>query len=106
MVEVGLISEFMLALSNPTVSASVLITGMLVFSGLGSLVSERFLDRARSTMPMIFLAIGVLLIGYGFILDRVLDAIGSLPYALAAAVLLRADLRRRRSSWVSRCRPR
>src|SRR6202008_2061219 len=33
MVEVGMISEFMLALSNATVSASVLITGMLVFSG-------------------------------------------------------------------------
>ena len=32
MVEVGLISEFMLALSNATVSASVLITGMLVHS--------------------------------------------------------------------------
>ena len=37
MVEVGLISDFMLALTNATVSASVLITGMLVFSGLGSL---------------------------------------------------------------------
>ena len=47
MVEVGLIAHFILALTNATVSASVLITGMLVFSGLGSLVSERFLDRAR-----------------------------------------------------------
>jgi hypothetical protein len=34
-VEVGLIAKFVLALSNPTVSASVLITGMLVFSGPG-----------------------------------------------------------------------
>src|ERR1043166_5849733 len=42
MVEVGLISEFILALSNATVSASILITGMLVCSGLGSLMSERF----------------------------------------------------------------
>ena len=51
MVEVGLIAHFILALSNATVSASVLITGMLVFSGLGSLASERNLDRARSVMP-------------------------------------------------------
>ena len=58
MVEVGLISNFMLALSNATVSASVLITGMLVFSGLGSFVSERYLDRAKSIMPKVFLAIG------------------------------------------------
>src|SRR5262249_50774670 len=62
MVEVGLISDFMLALSNATVSASVLITGMLVFSGLGAFVSERFLDRARTVMPKIFIAIGVILI--------------------------------------------
>jgi hypothetical protein len=82
MVEVGLISDFMLALSNATVSASVLITGMLVFSGLGAYFSERFLDRARNVMPKIFVAIGVLLIGYGLFLDRVLDLIGTLPYAL------------------------
>ncbi len=82
MVEVGLISDFMLALSNATVSASVLITGMLVFSGLGAFASERYLDRVRNVMPKIFVAIGVLLIGYGLFLDRVLDLIGTLPYAL------------------------
>src|SRR5215510_7594737 len=82
MVEVGLISDFMLALSNATVSASVLITGMLVFSGLGAFMSERFLGRARSLMPKIFVAIGVLLIGYGLFLDRVLDLVGTLPYSL------------------------
>lgn len=82
MVEVGLIANFVLALSNATVSASVLITGMLVFSGLGSFVSERFQDSARRVMPLIFVAIGALLIGYGFWLDRVLDLIGAYPYAL------------------------
>ena len=82
MVEVGLISEFMLALSNATVSASVLITGMLVFSGLGAFLSERYLDRARSIMPRIFVAIGVILIGYGLFLDHALDRIGTLPYFL------------------------
>src|SRR5262245_3322065 len=82
MVEVGLISDFMLALSNATVSASVLITGMLVFSGLGAFVSERYLERARSVMPKVFIAIGALLIGYGLLLDRVLDLIGTLPYLL------------------------
>ena len=56
MVEVGLIGRFTLALANPTVSATVLIAGMLVFSGLGSLVSTRIIDRARTVMPVIFLA--------------------------------------------------
>jgi spermidine synthase len=80
MVEVGLIAHFMLALSNATVSASILIPSMLVFSGLGSLVSERYLDRTRRVLPKVFLAIGALLIGYGFLLDRPLDWIGTLPY--------------------------
>jgi hypothetical protein len=82
MVEVGLISDFVLALSNATVSASVLITGMLVFSGLGAFASERFLGRARRVMPPIFITISALLIGYGLLLDRVLDLIGTLPYVL------------------------
>ncbi len=87
-VEVGLISHFMLALSNATVSASVLITGMLVFSGLGSFVSERFLDRARTFMPKVFLAIGAILIAYGFLLDPVLDAVGTLPYVVRIVACL------------------
>ena len=82
MVEVGLISKFIEALSNATVSASVLITGMLVCSGAGSLVSERYFARARNLMPRIFVAIGALLIGYGLALDSVLDWIGTFPYAL------------------------
>ena len=81
MVEVGLIAHFVMALGNPTISASVLITGMLVFSGLGALVSERILPRARIVMPAIFLAIGALLLVAALFLDRALDAIGDLPYA-------------------------
>jgi spermidine synthase len=82
MVEVGLIAHFVMALGNPTVSASVLITGMLVFSGLGALLSERVLPRMRVIMPILFLAIGGMLIGYAFFLNNVLDAIGAFPYGV------------------------
>ena len=81
-VEVGLIAQFSQALSNATVSASVLITGMLVFSGIGSFVSERFTDRAHVTLPRIAAAIGGLLILYSLGLSPILNAIGGLPYAL------------------------
>ena len=87
-VEVGMISHFILALSNATVSASVLITGMLVFSGCGSFVSERFLDRARTVMPKIFLAIFLILTLYAFTIDYALDWIGTLPYALRIVLCL------------------
>jgi spermidine synthase len=87
-VEVGMISHFVLALSNPTVSASVLITGMLVFSGLGSFTSERFLDRARRVMPRIFTAIFVILAFYAFTIDYALDWIGTMPYLLRIVLCL------------------
>ena len=80
-VEVGLIADYTLALNNATVSASILITSMLVFSGLGSLTAERTLDRARAVLPLILCAVGAILIGYGFFLDRALVLIGTLPYA-------------------------
>ena len=80
LVEVGLIAHFVMALGNPTISASVLITGILVFSGLGALVSERILPRMRVVMPAIFLMIGGLLLLYALAIDHVLDDIGALPY--------------------------
>ncbi|SKA02032.1 Predicted spermidine synthase with an N-terminal membrane domain [Enhydrobacter aerosaccus] len=87
-VEVGMISHFVLALSNATVSASVLITGMLVFSGLGSFASERFFERARSFMPRVFLAIFAILALYAFAIDYALDWVGTLPYLLRIALCL------------------
>ncbi|MDP1752324.1 MAG: hypothetical protein Q8L22_22975 [Reyranella sp.] len=87
-VEVGMISHFILALSNATVSASVLITGMLVFSGCGSFFSERFLDRSRTFMPKVFLAIFLILTLYAFTIDYALDWIGTLPYALRIVLCL------------------
>ncbi|MBB6411698.1 hypothetical protein [Mesorhizobium sangaii] len=82
MVEVGLISRFTVALANPTVSASVLISSMLVFSGLGSLFAARIFDRARTLLPVVLLAICVLLLAYGVTLSPVLDWIGAYPYAV------------------------
>lgn len=81
-VEVGLIANFVLTLSNATVSASVLITGMLVFSGLGSFASDRIQARARVWLPLILAAIGAILITYGLFLDRILDAFGGQAYPL------------------------
>lgn len=80
MVEIALIAEFVLALTNPTISSSLLITVMLVFSGLGSLASERFLGRSRRVLPLVLAAIGGLLLFYAAALGILLDAIGGLAY--------------------------
>ena len=80
-IEVGLLAKFVLALSNSTISAAVVVTGMLVSSGLGALVSERAVRRARTPLPQILLAIGAVLIVYAGVVDSALDWIGgfSLP---------------------------
>ncbi len=82
MIEVGMIAEFVLALANATISASIMITGMLVFSGLGSFVSERILPHAKTMMPFIFVGIAALLVLYGLFLHIPLDVIGTYPYGL------------------------
>ena len=86
MVEVGLIAHFVMALGNPTISASVLITGMLVFSGLGALTSERALPYMRMVMPALFLAVGTMLILYGLFLGHALDAIGAIAYPVRLVI--------------------
>ena len=70
-----------MALGNPTVSASILITGMLVFSGLGALLSERVLPVMRTFMPVLFVVVAAMLLGYALFLNLALDAIGAFPYA-------------------------
>jgi spermidine synthase len=77
-VEIALLSKFVLALSNYTISAAVVITSMLTFSGIGSLLAQRFLDRARSVLPQILAVIGALLIAEALWADRALDWIGAL----------------------------
>ena len=78
-VEVGLVSKCVLALGNYTISAAVVITSMLVFSGLGSLLSQRWCDRVRFVLPQLLGAIGLLLLAEAACIDRALEWIGTLP---------------------------
>ncbi len=86
MVEVGLIGRFTLVLANPTISASVLISCLLVFSGLGSLCSARIVDKAQYVIPAILAAIVVLLLGYSMGLASILAWIGGFPYGSRLAI--------------------
>ena len=82
MTEVGLIAKFVLALANPTVSAAILLSGILVFSGLGSMVSERILGNARQALPRVLIAIALLLFAGSFFADAALDWIGGFAYGV------------------------
>ena len=90
MTEVGLISKFVLALANPTISALTLLSGILVFSGLGSMVSERFIDNARVILPRVLIVISSLLLVASMFADPVLDWIGGLAYGWRLALCILA----------------
>jgi hypothetical protein len=80
LVEIAMISKYVLCLGNTTVSVTVLITGMLVFSGLGSYASERFVSVAGATMAVVCIAISAILVLFAFCLDPILGAVGWWPY--------------------------
>lgn len=91
-VEVGLISWFTRALINPTIAAAVTLSGMLVFSGLGSLAAERAVARARVVLPLVLIGIAGLLGAMTFVLPHLLDQIGdwSIQARIAACLALLA----------------
>jgi len=90
LVEVTLIAKFVRVLGNPTVSAAVMLTGMLVLSGLGALASTRVQPACRKIIPPLLIAVAALLALYGGVLDPVIEAVGGLGSAgrLACALAL------------------
>ena len=82
LIEVGLLAKFVLALGNSTLSAAVVVTGMLLSSGFGALMSERIAGRARTRLPQILAAIAILLILYAELVDTALDWIGGFSLTL------------------------
>jgi SAM-dependent methyltransferase len=81
-VELTLAAKFTLVLGNYTVSAATVITGMLIFSGIGSLLSRRYVEHARRVLPHLLVATGVVLLAEALLADRMLAWIGALPLAM------------------------
>ena len=92
LVEITLIAKFVRVLGNPTVSASVMLTGMLVVSGLGALASGRTQSLCRRVVPPILVAVALLLMLYGLALDPAIEWVGGFGFfgRLGAALGLAA----------------
>lgn len=87
-VEIAWIQRFTLFLGHPIYAVSVVLTGFLVFAGLGAGASS-WLERRR--LPAIRLAvtgIGALALGYLAILPAVFEALAPLPDAARVALAL------------------
>jgi hypothetical protein len=79
-VEIAMISKYILCLGNATVSVAILVTGMLLFSGLGSYLSARFMPMARRAIVVVCSSITVVLGLYAAFLDPIMGLVGLWPY--------------------------
>ena len=93
-VEVALIQKLTLFLGYPTYSLSVTLFGILVFSGLGSIVSARWVARRNHALSVLFIAVLALIGVYQFFLPWLVDRfVGSaLPLRVALTIVLIAPL--------------
>lgn len=80
-VEIIFIQQFILYFGNPVTAASAVLSGMLISSGIGSLVSSGFKKSKRNILLILALVIFFILL-YAFILTPVLRASISLPFFL------------------------
>jgi len=92
--EIALIQKLTLLLGYPTYTLTVTLFALLVFSGLGSLVAERYVDRRDRAL----LALALVLVGLtGFFqygIDPIVDGLvgHALPVRIVFAVLVLAPL--------------
>lgn len=93
--EVVLIQRFVLFLGFPTYALSVVLFALLVFTGLGSLLSERLRDRRRGLVAALA-AVTAMVVVAAFALQPLLRELIGLPFAarvaLAVALLAPAGL--------------
>jgi hypothetical protein len=81
-IEMGCIQKFIMVLAHPMVALALVLCIMLIFSGMGSLVSSR-IGRGRGLIP--YAALILLSITFLLFLDGILKAL--LPYPLIVKCL-------------------
>lgn len=88
LIEVAFISKCILCLGNSTVSFTVLVTSMLLFSGIGSYASGWLVRSARRTIVIVCVLIAAILFLYSLTLSLVLTSIGDWSYSARTTLCL------------------
>jgi hypothetical protein len=87
-IEMALIERFSVFLNSATTSFSVVLAGMLVFSGLGSWFSSRFVDKAGKGIRFAVFLIAVSVAAYILFLFPMIQALSGLPLVVKGIVTL------------------
>jgi hypothetical protein len=83
--EITMIQRLVRFLGYPTYSLTVTLAALLVSTGIGALVTQRLMPRARAVMPVLLVAIALLTLFYELGLDSVTD--GLQHYAFGVRVV-------------------
>ena len=86
--EITMIQRLTRFLGYPTYSLTVTLASILVSTGLGALLSQRFVHRADRTMPVLLAALAALTVFYQFGLDPLTDSLLSTSLAMRVVVSL------------------
>ena len=88
--EITLIQRLILFLGFPTYSLSVTLASLLIFTGVGALLSPRLVARVGGDLRRLTLPLAAVVVtlgaGYRFVLPLLTDALLSTPLALRIAV--------------------
>jgi hypothetical protein len=84
--EITLIQRLILFLGYPTYSLTVTLASLLVFTGVGALMSARFKGRVESVTKVMAGVVVVLGLAYLFLLPILTDALLSTPLAVRVVV--------------------
>jgi hypothetical protein len=79
-IEIVLIEKFTLFLNDRTSSFSIVIASMLIFSGLGSFLSSRFIDNPGRGVRIAVAVIAAAVIAYAFLLNPIIAAAIRWPF--------------------------
>jgi len=81
-IEISFIQKIILLLENPSYAVAVLLTSILISSGIGSLLSYR---KAILRMPHVMIVISLLVIAYSIFLPDIIDAVS--PYSMPIKII-------------------
>ncbi|HEY1636302.1 MAG TPA: hypothetical protein VGF64_16205 [Acidimicrobiales bacterium] len=85
--EITLIQRFVLFLGFPTYALSVVLFSLLIFTGVGALLSSRW-RRPRRALPVALTAISVLIALSAYLLQPLLRHLISLPFSVRVLVTI------------------
>jgi len=89
-IEIAFIQKFILVLQHPVYAAATVITGFLVFAGLGSMWSQRLIQLGyyHSAIKFAVMGIAVLSLTYTFLLLNIPEYILALPFVVRVSLSL------------------